>query len=88
MPKRVQGAPHLGKLLEAEPQPDREGREDLHMQMADWRRQARHERRAGRGRPSPSSDGAGHPLELHDFQHEFAQFALAMRDAGLPPGQP
>jgi hypothetical protein len=25
---------------------------------------------------------------LQDFQHDFAKFALAMRQAGLPPGQP
>jgi len=88
MPERVRDAPHLGALLEDEPRTDLEPRERLHEEMANWRREARRERRAGDGRPSESSDGAGHPLELHAFQHEFAQFALAMRDAGLPPGQP
>jgi phospholipase C len=88
MPERVQQAPHLGVLLEDGPRTDLEPRDQLHEEMADWRRAARRERRAGDGKPSKSSDGAGHPLELHDFQHEFAQFSLAMRDAGLPPGQP
>jgi len=88
MPERVQRAPNLGVLLEAEPRTDLEPRDQLHEEMANWRRGARRERRAGDRKPSESFDGAGHPLELHDFQHEFAQFALAMRDAGLPSGQP
>lgn len=56
--------------------------------MAAWRVAARDERRASADGASKALDGAGHAFELHDFQHEFAQFALAMRDAGLPPGQP
>jgi phospholipase C len=87
MPERVRKAPHLGMLLEAEPRTDIEGREDLREEMAQWRRQARRERRGGNS-PSPAPDGAGHEFELHDFQYEFAQFVMAMRDAGLPPGQP
>jgi phospholipase C len=88
MPERVQRAPHLGMLLEAEPRTDIEPPAHLRDEMSTWRKAARQERRAGDGGPSPSADGAGHPFELHDFQREFAQFALAMRDAGLPPGQP
>jgi len=88
MPERVQRAPHLGMLLEAEPRTDLEPRDQLHEEMSEWRKAARRERRAGEKKPSASFDGAGHPLELHDFQEEFAKFALAMRDAGLPPGQP
>jgi len=88
MPERVQRAPHLGMVLEAEPRTDLEPRDQLHEEMSAWRRAARRERRAGDGKPSSSFDGAGHPLDLHDFQEEFARFALAMRDAGLPPGQP
>jgi hypothetical protein len=30
--------------------------------------------------------GAGQPLVLTDFPDEWAQFAIAMRSAGLPPG--
>jgi phospholipase C len=90
MPERVQMTKHkhLGLLLEPEPRRDLEPYGRLHEEMVEWRQRARQERRGGDGEPSPAFDGAGHPLELHDFQHEFAQFALAMRDAGLPPGQP
>ncbi|HET9675925.1 MAG TPA: alkaline phosphatase family protein, partial [Solirubrobacterales bacterium] len=90
MPERVQMTKqkHLGLMLESEPRRDIAPHAELHDEMVEWRKQARQERRAGDGKASPSFDGAGHPLELHDFQREFAQFALAMRDAGLPPGQP
>jgi phospholipase C len=87
MPERVRKAPHLGMLLEAQPRTDIEGRDELHEEMTQWRRQARRERR-GTNSPSDAPDGAGHAFELHDFQDEFAQFVMAMRDAGLPPGQP
>jgi phospholipase C len=89
MPERVRKAPHLGMLLEAEPRADAdiEPRDELHEEMAQWRRKARRERR-GTNSPSAAPDGAGHEFELHDFQNEFAQFVMAMRDAGLPPGQP
>jgi phospholipase C len=33
-------------------------------------------------------EGAGHDLELHEFQDEFVRFVLAMREHGLPPNQP
>jgi phospholipase C len=89
MPERVQRAPHLGGLLEAEPRTDIDSRDELHTDIAAWRKRARDERRAAHGGgPSPAEDGAGHEFELHDFQHEFAKFVAAMRDAGLPPGQP
>jgi phospholipase C len=89
MPERVQKAPHLGMLLEAEPSKNIDNRDQLHEEMVDWRVKARAARRASAGGgASPAADGAGHSFELHDFQDEFAKFALAMRDAGLPPGQP
>lgn len=88
MPERVGRAPHLGVLLEDAPRSGLEPPDQLHDEMADWRRTARRERRAKRGQPSENPDGAGHPLQLHDFQEEFVKFAMAMRDAGLPPGQP
>ncbi len=88
MPERVQKAPHLGMVLEAEPRTGIEGRDELHKEMTEWRVKARAERRSAAKAPSPAPDGAGHDFELHDFQEEFAKFALAMRDAGLPPGQP
>ncbi len=89
MPPRVQNAPHLGTLLEAAPRTDIEGREELRAQMAKWRKDARAERRSGNGNsPSPAPDGAGHELELHDFQEEFVKFVFAMREKGLPSNQP
>jgi len=87
MPERVQKARHLGTLLEAAPRKDIEGRERLRTQMAEWRKTARAERRGGNS-PSPAPDGAGHELELHDFQSEFVKFVLAMREKGLPGNQP
>jgi len=88
MPERVQKAPHLGMLLETAPRKDIEGRDELHKEMTEWRAMAREERRGTGKGVSSAADGAGHSFELHDFQDEFAKFALAMRDAGLPPGQP
>jgi phospholipase C len=87
MPERVHKAPHLGVLLEDEPRKEIEGHGQLREEITKWRAASRNARRAHDG-SSEAADGAGHPLELHDFQHEFAQFVLAMRDAGLPPGQP
>ncbi|HEY2335419.1 MAG TPA: alkaline phosphatase family protein [Solirubrobacterales bacterium] len=88
MPERVQNAPHLGMLLEDEPRKDIGPRADLHAEMTEWRVKARADRRGANGSVSAATDGAGHSFELHDFQEEFAKFALAMRDAGLPSGQP
>jgi phospholipase C len=87
MPERVRLARDLGVLLEAEPRAEIEGRAALHEEMAAWRTHARAVRR-GTESPSAAPDGAGHPLELHHFQEEFVEFALAMREQGLPPGQP
>jgi phospholipase C len=87
MPRRVREAPHLGFLLEDEPRDDIEGREGLRAELEAWRERARRERRAGNS-ASPADDGAGHPLELHDFQDEFVRFVLAMRESGFPPNQP
>lgn len=88
MPARVQNAPHLGMLLEDEPRKDIDSSTDLRAEMAAWRVKARNDRRGADQAASPAADGAGHDFELHDFQEEFAKFTLAMRDAGLPPGQP
>jgi len=88
MPERVRLARHLGGVLAANPSANLPDRGELHGEMAEWRQNARAARRAGDGAPSPAADGAGHEFELHDFQDEFAKFALAMRDAGLPSGQP
>jgi phospholipase C len=96
MPWRVHGAPHLGHLLEREPRPELLDRGrlleqigDARAQLDDWRRKTRERRRAKDGEPSSHYDGgAGQKQELLDWQEEFMGFALTMRDAGLPPGQP
>jgi phospholipase C len=87
MPARVQGAPHLGGLLQAEPRTDLPAVEPLREEIDAWRTATRRSRRPDNGKSS-DPEGAGHPVELHDFQEEFLKFALAMRDKGLPPGQP
>ncbi len=87
MPRRVQEAPDLRSLLAAEPRTDLPDTAALREQIEAWRTQTRSARRPADGRAA-GSEGAGHPVVLHDFQEEFLKFALAMRDAGLPAGQP
>jgi phospholipase C len=87
MPASVSGARGLGGVLLDSPREDIPDHAFLHEKIDAWRNQARADHRA-EGPRSPASEGAGQPLVLHDFQDEFAQFALAMRDLGLPPGQP
>jgi phospholipase C len=60
----------------------------LHDVLAGRRLEARALRRPRTGGPSPAADGAGHDMELHDFQSEFLRFAMLMRHAGLLPGTP
>jgi phospholipase C len=88
MPPRVRHAPHLGSVLQAEPRRDIGDHTDLRKQVTDWRIKARQRRRAAAGKHSPVFDGAGRRPEPHQFQEEFLQFAVAMREKGLPPGQP
>jgi phospholipase C len=88
MPARVQAAPDLDALLEAAPRVDLPPADQLRDEIDAWRIQSRRARRAQDGRPPPGDEGAGHKVVLHDFQEEFLEFALAMRDKGLPPGQP
>jgi phospholipase C len=96
MPWRVQKAPHLGSLLEAEPRAEMLDRDRLRDEIAEarekldeWRTNAREARRARDGQPSSETDGgAGQAQELLDWQEQFLGFAVTMRDAGLPPGQP
>jgi phospholipase C len=87
MPKRVQEAPHLGVLLEDAPRTDLPPHGPLREEMSKWRHEAREERRSMKDAASAAPDGAGHEFELHDFQKEFAKFAVVMREA-LPPSQP
>ena len=88
MPRRVQLAPHLGFALEDQPRTDIADHGHLREQLDRWRVEAREARRGQAAQPSPAADGAGHPMPLHDFQEDFLRFTLAMREKGLPPGQP
>lgn len=90
MPARVATAQHLGVLLEDEPRANIPTPDEARKAIDNWRSAAREQRRADpqMATPSLAPDGAGQPLVLHDFQDEFLKFALAMRSAGLPPGQP
>ena len=89
MPQRVQNAQHLGLVLEDEPRTDIDDPGPVRAAIDSWRAEAHERRRATPERtPSQAPDGAGQPLTLHEFQNEFAQFTMAMREAGLPNGQP
>jgi phospholipase C len=96
MPWRVREAPDLGHLLEAEPRPEAMDRgrvqakiDEVRERLDAVRREARHQRRARNGKPSPHYDGgAGQRQEPYDWQQQFLGFSLRMRHEGLPPGQP
>jgi phospholipase C len=91
MSTRVQQAPHLGQVLAEAPRTNIPDHAHLQDQLDDWRLQARHARQAGeRGtaETAPPGDGAGKEVTLHDFEEEWLKFVLAIRDHGLPPGQP
>ena len=89
MSQRVQNAPHFGQVLEDAPRTDIPSHDSARTAISNWRTKARALRRATTAAtPSAAPDGAGQPVVLQDFQHDFAKFALAMRQAGLPPGQP
>jgi phospholipase C len=87
MPKRVQDAPDLGTLIGDTPRGDLPETGGLREQIETWRSEARSSRRSVDG-PAGYGEGAGNRVVLHDFQEEYLKFALAMRDAGLPAGQP
>jgi len=87
MPASVRGARDLGGVLLDSARDDIPDHSHLHDEIDAWRRQARGDHRA-KGPRSAASEGVGQPLVLSDFPGEFAQFALAMREIGLPPGQP
>jgi phospholipase C len=89
MPQRVRDAHHLGVALAGEPRTDIPGTAPVRAAIDAWRASAReHRRGTSDGAPSEAPDGAGQPLRLHEFQEEFVQFANAMREHGLPNGQP
>jgi hypothetical protein len=89
MGARALASPHLGGVLQDEPRRDIADAHDAHQAIDAWRDAALERRRATPGGvPSQAPDGAGQPMALHEFQQEFALFALAMRHRGLPHGQP
>jgi phospholipase C len=89
MPQRVRSASHLGVVLADSPRRDVPGTQEVRDAIDAWRADARELRRGGAGGGvSEAPDGAGQPLRVHEFQEEFVQFALAMREHGLPNGQP
>ena len=89
MGPRVAAAPHLGALLADAPRIDIPEPGEPRAAVSAWLAEAHNARlpSADAG-TSAAPDGAGQPLELHEFQAEFASFAMAMRAAGLPHGQP
>jgi phospholipase C len=88
MGPRVQHATHLGVLLDEEVRHDISEPEEPHKRIAEWQQEARASRRGRSDGPSTALDGAGRPFSLHDFQEDFARFALLMRHTGLPWGEP
>ena len=84
----VGGARDLSGVLLDSPRTDIPDHAFLHEKINTWRRDSREAHRADESGTSAASEGAGQPVVLHDFQAEFARFALAMRDIGLPPGHP
>ena len=88
MSERVRNAPHLGTVLLDSPRNDIPSHDDVRAAIDKWRTNATAVRRGDAANaPSPAPDGAGRPLLLHDFQEEFAKFALTLRQL-LPPSQP
>jgi phospholipase C len=77
---------HLGLMLEDVPRTDLAREPTATAQrLRRWRDEAREARMASdRGRRAVAPDGAGHPFVATEFQEEFAGFATAMREAGLP----
>jgi phospholipase C len=88
MGPRVEHAKHLGVLLDQEPRTGLPEPDDARTRIAGWQQEARASRRGTPDGQSAALDGAGRPFSLHDFQEDFARFALLMRHNGLPFGEP
>jgi phospholipase C len=87
--RRIKDANHLGLVLTDSSRESTPDRGDLHDAIEAWRQEARRARRSHRsGEGSPSGDGAGHHQELTDLADDVTAVSIAMRAAGLPPGQP
>ncbi len=87
MGPRVARAQHLGVLLGDQPRTDLPDADSVRQQIDTWHIQAQAAHRPNNGK-SEALDGAGRSFSLHEFQEDFARFALAMRHAGLPGGEP
>lgn len=88
MGPRVERAEHLGVVLGDEPRTDIADHQHLLEQLEAWRTEAREERRAHARGPAADPDGAGQNWEPTQLQNEFSALSLALREQGLPPGQP
>jgi phospholipase C len=89
MSQRVRHARDLSGVLEPGVRTDIASHAPARQAIDAWRAAARDARRGNpTGTSSPAPDGAGRPLVAQDFQEDFARFAVAMRHAGLPHGQP
>jgi hypothetical protein len=89
MPRRVQAAPHLGQVLQADARGDIGDHAPVKATLDEWRLSARTEREArAHGQASLAPDGAAQPLKLNDFQADFLAFTHAMRQIGLPADHP
>jgi phospholipase C len=88
MGRRVEHAQHVGVALAKDARTDIPDHGTARTQIAQWRAHARAIRRGAPDGRSVARDGAGQPIGLHEFQEEFAKFAIAMRRSGLPYGEP
>ena len=88
MGPRVRHARHLGGLLEPQARADIPEPDQPRQRIAEWQQEAHAARRGTSDGPSTALDGAGRHFSLHDFQEDFARFALLMRHNGLPAGEP
>jgi phospholipase C len=78
---------HVGLMLEDAPRTDLPKAAKPEQQLRVWREDARAARiAAARAERSVAPDGAGQPVVLTDFQEEWVQFTVAMREAGLTFG--
>ncbi len=89
MGARVAHAEHLGVVLGDEPRAAIPDNEDARSAISEWRARTKAARRGTPPDQNPLAwDGAGGAVGLHEFQEDFARFALSMRRAGLPYGEP
>ncbi|MFI5005006.1 MAG: alkaline phosphatase family protein [Solirubrobacterales bacterium] len=89
MGPRVDDAAHLGVVLGDTPRTDTPDPALARQKIDEWHLRARAARRGTpQHGPSVAPDGAGRELTLHEFQEDFLRFALAVRHAGLPAGEP